>query len=134
MLQTLADHCGGAIERLRIEDALRESQAQLARTESVRAGDDGARRAGRPLAQGAAYALPAARRRREPSCSDADRRPCPTPTTSPPSGPSGGGCVRGRDPHVDLETRWLRPDGRPLWMYLNALRRCRTRRARRCTC
>ena len=33
-LQELADHCGGAIERLRIEDALRESQAQLARTEA----------------------------------------------------------------------------------------------------
>ena len=34
MLQELADHCGGAIERLRIEHALRESQAQLARTEA----------------------------------------------------------------------------------------------------
>lgn len=33
-LQELADHCGGAIERLRIEDALRESQAQLARAEA----------------------------------------------------------------------------------------------------
>ena len=34
MLQELADHCGGAIERLRVEDALRESQAQLARAEA----------------------------------------------------------------------------------------------------
>ncbi|HEX2219815.1 MAG TPA: PAS domain S-box protein [Gemmatimonadales bacterium] len=35
VLQTLADHCGGALERLRIEHALRESQAQLQRAESV---------------------------------------------------------------------------------------------------
>jgi PAS domain S-box-containing protein len=33
-LQGLADHCGGAIERLRIENELRESRAQLARTEA----------------------------------------------------------------------------------------------------
>jgi two-component system, cell cycle sensor histidine kinase and response regulator CckA len=35
VLQTLADHCGSALERLRIEAALRESQAQLQRAESV---------------------------------------------------------------------------------------------------
>ena len=35
MLQTLADHCGSALERLRIEDALRESQAQLQAAESA---------------------------------------------------------------------------------------------------
>jgi two-component system cell cycle sensor histidine kinase/response regulator CckA len=35
VLQTLADHCGSALERLRIEEALRESQAQLQRAESV---------------------------------------------------------------------------------------------------
>jgi PAS domain S-box-containing protein len=34
ILQALADHCGGALERLRVEDALRESQAQLARAEA----------------------------------------------------------------------------------------------------
>ncbi|HEX6106012.1 MAG TPA: PAS domain S-box protein [Gemmatimonadales bacterium] len=33
ILQALADHCGGALERLRVEEALRESQAQLARAE-----------------------------------------------------------------------------------------------------
>jgi two-component system, cell cycle sensor histidine kinase and response regulator CckA len=33
-LQELADHCGGAIERLRIENQLRESQAQLAQAEA----------------------------------------------------------------------------------------------------
>ena len=33
-LQELADHCGGAIERLRIEQELRESRDQLARTEA----------------------------------------------------------------------------------------------------
>jgi PAS domain S-box-containing protein len=35
VLQTLADHCGSALERLRIEGALRESQEQLQRAESV---------------------------------------------------------------------------------------------------
>jgi two-component system cell cycle sensor histidine kinase/response regulator CckA len=35
VLQTLADHCGSALERLRIEEALRESRAQLQRAESV---------------------------------------------------------------------------------------------------
>jgi PAS domain S-box-containing protein len=35
VLQTLADHCGSALERLRIEEALRESQAQLQRAESI---------------------------------------------------------------------------------------------------
>ena len=35
VLQTLADHCGGALERLRIEAALRESQVQLQRAERV---------------------------------------------------------------------------------------------------
>jgi PAS domain S-box-containing protein len=35
VLQTLADHCGSALERLRIEAALRESQAQLRQAESA---------------------------------------------------------------------------------------------------
>jgi PAS domain S-box-containing protein len=35
VLQTLADHCGGALERLRMEAALRESREQLQRAESV---------------------------------------------------------------------------------------------------
>jgi two-component system, cell cycle sensor histidine kinase and response regulator CckA len=35
VLQTLADNCGSALERLRIEEALRESQAQVHRAESV---------------------------------------------------------------------------------------------------
>ena len=35
VLQTLADHCGSALERLRIEAALRESREQLQRAESV---------------------------------------------------------------------------------------------------
>ena len=35
VLQTLADHCGSALERLRIETALRESEAQLQRAESA---------------------------------------------------------------------------------------------------
>jgi PAS domain S-box-containing protein len=35
VLQTLADHCGSALERLRMEAALRESQGQLERAESA---------------------------------------------------------------------------------------------------
>ena len=35
VLQTLADHCGSALERLRIETALRESREQLQRAESA---------------------------------------------------------------------------------------------------
>jgi PAS domain S-box-containing protein len=35
VLQTLADHCGSALERLRVEQALRESQAQLERAEGA---------------------------------------------------------------------------------------------------
>jgi two-component system, cell cycle sensor histidine kinase and response regulator CckA len=35
VLQTLADHCGSALERLRIEAALRESREQLQRAESA---------------------------------------------------------------------------------------------------
>ena len=35
VLQTLADHCGSALERLRIQGALRESREQLQRAESV---------------------------------------------------------------------------------------------------
>jgi two-component system cell cycle sensor histidine kinase/response regulator CckA len=34
ILQALADHCGGALERLRVEEALRESQAQLESAEA----------------------------------------------------------------------------------------------------
>jgi PAS domain S-box-containing protein len=35
VLQTLADYCGSTLERLRIEQALRESQAQLERAEGA---------------------------------------------------------------------------------------------------
>ena len=35
VLQTLADHCGSALERLRIEGALRESREQVQRAESI---------------------------------------------------------------------------------------------------
>jgi PAS domain S-box-containing protein len=35
VLQTLADHCGSALERLRIEGALRESREQLQRAEGI---------------------------------------------------------------------------------------------------
>ena len=97
MLQELADHCGGAIERLRIENELRESRAQLARTEAFALVMTAHLGPGRPLAQGAADAVPAARRRGDRAARLADRARCCTPMTSPPSGPGGSGSLRGRD-------------------------------------
>ena len=107
-LQELADHCGGAIERLRIEHELRESQAQLARTEAF------------ALVMTAHLSLDGRWLKVPPTLcrllgvddsrllGTADRARCCTPTTSPPSGPSGDRLVRGRDP----ERATWRPAGR----------------------
>ncbi len=96
MLQTLADHCGGALERLRIEDALRESQAQLQRAESV------------ALVMTAHVELDGRWLKVPPTLCDLlgyDEReligaststPSPTPTTWRPIAPSGGGSSRAR--------------------------------------
>jgi two-component system, cell cycle sensor histidine kinase and response regulator CckA len=118
-LQELADHCGGAIERLRIENELRESQAQLARTEAF------------ALVMTAHLGL--------------DGRWLKVPPTlcrllaveeSDLLGTSIGALLhpddvaveraererllRGETRTVDLETRWQRPGHASRWMYLNA--------------
>jgi two-component system cell cycle sensor histidine kinase/response regulator CckA len=119
MLQELADHCGGAIERLRVENELRESRAQLARTEAFALvmtahvgldghwlkvpptlctllGVDEARLLGTPIEavlHPGDVAIELAERER---------------------------LLRGETRTLDLEVRWVRPGGRPLWMYVNA--------------
>src|SRR5690349_9396715 len=119
MLQELADHCGGAIERLRIEDALRESQAQLARTEAfalvmtAHLGLDG-----RWLK------VPATLCR----LLELDERDLLGTSIGVLLHPDDveverterERLVRGASRSVDLETRWLLPSGAERWMYLNA--------------
>jgi PAS domain S-box-containing protein len=118
-LQELADHCGGAIERLRIENELRESRNQLAQAEAfalvmtAHLGLDGrwlkvpltlcrlldmeeAHLLGTPL--GALLHpddVAAERTERE-------------------------RLVLGESRTLDLELRWRRRGARELWMYLNA--------------
>jgi two-component system, cell cycle sensor histidine kinase and response regulator CckA len=119
MLQELADHCGGAIERLRIENELRESQAQLTRTEAfalvmtAHVGLDG-RWLKVPRSLCALVGVTEERLLGTPveavlhpddvalELSERER------------------LVRGESRTLDLETRWVRVDGRPLWMYVNA--------------
>jgi PAS domain S-box-containing protein len=119
MLQELADHCGGAIERLRIENELRESQAQLARTAAI------------ALVMTAHLSLDGRWLKVPPTL-------CRLLATEEPRllGTALGALLHpddvaieraGRESLVggarltlDLELRWLPPAGRQLWMYLNA--------------
>ena len=117
-LQELADHCGGAIERLRIEHELQESREQLARTEAF------------ALVMTAHLSLDGRWLKvpptlvpllasRTPACS-ARRwgRSC-TPTTSPPSGPGGIGSWRARPGASTWRPAGHGPTAAILWMYLN---------------
>jgi two-component system cell cycle sensor histidine kinase/response regulator CckA len=117
VLQELADHCGGAIERLRIEHALRESEAQLARTEAF------------ALVMTAHLSLEGRWLKVPPTLCRLlgleEHRLLGTSIDEllhPEDTVMGGWehLVRGETRTVDLETRWQRPDGKPLWMYLNA--------------
>ncbi|HKT59626.1 MAG TPA: ATP-binding protein [Gemmatimonadales bacterium] len=119
MLQELADHCGGAIERLRIENELRESRAQLARTEAF------------ALVMTAHVGLDGRWLKVPPSLCNllgvAEARLLGTPVEAvlhPDDVPlelaERERLVRGDTRTLDLETRWVRPGGRPLWMYVNA--------------
>ena len=119
MLQELADHCGGAIERLRIENELRESQAQLARTEAF------------ALVMTAHVGLDGRWLKVPPSLCRllgvAEERLLGTPVEAVLHADDvqlelaeRERLVRGDTRTLDLETRWIRPDGRPLWMYVNA--------------
>jgi PAS domain S-box-containing protein len=119
MLQELADHGGGAIERLRIENELRESRAQLARTEAF------------ALVMTAHVGLDGRWLKVPPSLCRllgvAEDRVLGTPVEAVlhPDDVSlelteRERLVRGDTRTLDLESRWIRVDGRPLWMYVNA--------------
>ena len=119
MLQELADHCGGAIERVRIENELRESQAQLARTEAF------------ALVMTAHIGLEGRWLKVPPSLCRllgvGEERLLGTPVEAvlhpedlPLELAERERLVRGETRTLDLECRWVRPGGRPLWMYVNA--------------
>jgi two-component system cell cycle sensor histidine kinase/response regulator CckA len=119
MLQELADHCGGAIERLRIENELRESQAQLARTEAF------------ALVMTAHVGLDGRWLKVPPTLCHLlgveESRLLGTPVEAVLHPDDVGRelaererLLRGETRTLDLETRWVRPGGRPLWMYVNA--------------
>jgi two-component system cell cycle sensor histidine kinase/response regulator CckA len=119
MLQELADHCGGAIERVRIENELRQSQAQLARTEAF------------ALVMTAHVGLDGRWLKVPPSLCAligvTEERLLGTPVEAVLHPDDVAlelaereRLVRGDTRTLDLETRWVRADGRPLWMYMNA--------------
>jgi PAS domain S-box-containing protein len=118
MLQELADHCGGAIERLRIENELRESRAQLARTEAF------------ALVMTAHVGLDGRWLKVPPTLCNLlgveENRLLGTPVEAVLHPDDVGTelaererLLRGETRTLDLETRWVRPGG-PLWMYVNA--------------
>ena len=118
-LQELADHCGGAIERLRIEHALRESQAQLARAEAL------------SLVMTAHLSLDGRWLKVPPTLCRLlgleDHRLLGTsigellhPDDVATERGGRERLLRGETRTVDLEIRWQRHDGNSLWMYLNA--------------
>ncbi len=118
-LQELADHCGGAIERLRIEDALRESQAQLARAEAF------------ALVMTAHLGLDGRWLKVPPTlCSllEVDEQELLGTSIGVLLHPDDVDVeraererlVRSGCRSVDLETRWLLSSGAERWMYLNA--------------
>jgi two-component system cell cycle sensor histidine kinase/response regulator CckA len=119
MLQELADHCGGAIERLRIENELRESQAQLARTEAfalvmtAHLGLDG-RWLKVPPTLCRLLGLPESR------LVGAPIEDLLHPDDIATERAERQRLLEGETRTLDLELRWLRPSGPPLWMYLNA--------------
>jgi PAS domain S-box-containing protein len=118
LLEVLADHCGGALERLRMEAALRESQAQLARTESF------------ALVMTAHVSLEGRWLKVPPTLctllgvSEADLLGAPVATLTHPDHVAEDEAERrrlaaGEVRTSDLELRLLRRDGRPVWVYLN---------------
>jgi len=117
-LQELADHCGGAIERLRIENELRESQVQLARTEAfalvmaAHVGLDG-------LWIKVPPTLCALLGREENRLLGTPIAAVLHPEDVATELAERERLLRGETRTFDLETRWIRPGGRPLWMYVN---------------
>jgi two-component system cell cycle sensor histidine kinase/response regulator CckA len=119
MLQELADHCGGAIERLRIENELRESRAQLARTEAfalvmtAHVGLDGRWLKVPPT-------LCRLVGRDETELVGAPLEALLHPDDVPIERAERDRLLRGETRTLDLEMRWRQPGGGTLWMYLNA--------------
>jgi PAS domain S-box-containing protein len=118
LLDTLADHCGGALERLRVEAALRESQAQLARTESF------------ALVMTAHVSLDGRWLKVPPTLcallgtSEAELLGAAVSAVTHPDHAAEDEAERrrlaaGEVRSSDLEIRLLRRDGRPVWVYLN---------------
>jgi two-component system cell cycle sensor histidine kinase/response regulator CckA len=118
LLETLADHCGGALERLRVEAALRESQAQLARTESF------------ALVMTAHVSLDGRWLKVPPTLcallgtSEAELLGAPVSAVTHPDHVAEDEAERrrlaaGEVRSSDLELRLLRRDGRPVWADLN---------------
>jgi PAS domain S-box-containing protein len=118
VLQELGDHCGGAIERLRIENELRESQVQLARTEAfalvmaAHVGLDG-------LWIKVPPTLCALLGREENRLLGTPIGVVLHPEDVATELAERERLLRGETRTFDLETRWIRPGGRPLWMYVN---------------
>jgi two-component system, cell cycle sensor histidine kinase and response regulator CckA len=118
LLETLADHCGGALERLRMEAALRESQAQLARTESF------------ALVMTAHVSLDGRWLKVPPTLcallrtTEAELLGATVSAVTHPDHVAEDEAERrrlaaGEVRSSDLEVRLLRRDGRPVWVYLN---------------
>ena len=118
LLETLADHCGGALERLRMEAALRESQAQLARTESF------------ALVMTAHVSLDGRWLKVPPTLctllgtTEAALLGARVSAVTHPDHVAEDEAERrrlaaGEVRSSDLEIRLLRRDGRPVWVYLN---------------
>ncbi|HUF35611.1 MAG TPA: PAS domain S-box protein [Gemmatimonadales bacterium] len=118
ILQALADHCGGALERLRVEEALRESQAHLARAEAfslvmtTHVGLDG-RWLRVPPTLGAllGYTEQELLGMRVEDVTHADEREADARERAR--------LVRGEARSSDGERRFVRRDGRTVWVYLD---------------
>jgi PAS domain S-box-containing protein len=118
LLETLGDHCGGALERLRVEAALRESQAQLARTESF------------ALVMTAHVSLDGRWLKVPPTLctllglSESDLLGTEVSAVTHPDHVADDAAERrrlasGEVRSSDLEVRLIRSDGRAVWVYLN---------------
>jgi two-component system, cell cycle sensor histidine kinase and response regulator CckA len=118
VLQTLADHCGSALERLRIEEALRESQAQLRQAESAalvmtaHVGLDGRwRKVPATLCLLLGYA--------EPELLELNVADVTHPDDLEADLAERRRVIDGEVRSYDLLKRLLRRDGKALWMYTN---------------
>ena len=118
-LQELAEHCAGAIERIRVEHALRESEEQLARTEAfalvmtAHLGLDG-RWLKVPPSLCRLLDLDEARL----LSSSIERLLHPDDVAAERAGRER--LLRGETRTLDLEARWQRGDGSTFWIYHNA--------------